>query len=630
MGKTIARRKKSTPLSRIAPVDGLRAVAVLGVLWAHIWSWCHSPKLEIPLFGHYVLDVQRWFSTVGTGVDLFFVISGFCMGILALKDSTRSKLALYPQFMIKRFWRLAPAFFAAAVVYALSQANDVSHTSLLYSFLAHLFFLHAVVPVRELGVHFWSIGTEWQFYLCFPFLAALPRKQTRWVVLAVLAAVSLYHRQWLYAQTPYVQTYWAAQLPARVVEFAWGIVIAQFFHDRLKLPVLLRGAHGFILASLVVLMGRVVMTSEAFSLGGGYGNWVRAFGEPILTLGCGLMLWNVISSESFFSRILSSRPATQVGRWSYSIYLWHWIIAGICLDFLARFGMPDFAHQHTTFFMTLMFLLPISAFSFHWLERPFLKGNPFKTSKTKGPEQFWKWVAGASFGINLLLIAAITCHLVLRPRLNFVLTNVLKKFVSVKSDQSPALAPELCGKSGHLASATAQHTVFVGDSIVAEADLPRLFPELLTLNHGVTSDWTDCVLYRLGRSISPAPRALALMVGVNDLNEGRTPEAIASNIGRILATAKAQAPNTRLFLISMLPTDNERSRQHIDSLTIAKTNLLLRGLAPRFGAKYIDSFAVLAGPDRRITAENSKDGLHLAPAGYDAWAKALRPYLTQK
>ena len=60
--------------NRIAPVDGLRAIAALGVLWAHVWAFTGNPQLPLARIGPVVLDANRAFAIVGTGVDLFFVI----------------------------------------------------------------------------------------------------------------------------------------------------------------------------------------------------------------------------------------------------------------------------------------------------------------------------------------------------------------------------------------------------------------------------------------------------------------------------------------------------------------------------------------------------------------------------
>lgn len=78
---------------RINAIDGLRTIAVLGVLWAHLWAFMNAPSLMLA-----GIDVARLLSFGGTGVDLFFVISGFCMFLmhhLKSKKLTRTYLFGY-------------------------------------------------------------------------------------------------------------------------------------------------------------------------------------------------------------------------------------------------------------------------------------------------------------------------------------------------------------------------------------------------------------------------------------------------------------------------------------------------------------------------------------------------------
>src|SRR5262245_49813726 len=98
---------------RIAPVDGLRALAVLGVLWWHVWMFSGNPSLSVGRVGAVNLDVNRAVSAIGTGVDLFFVISGFCMYLMYAKSQSVFSAQRYAAFIKRRWWRIAPAFYAA-------------------------------------------------------------------------------------------------------------------------------------------------------------------------------------------------------------------------------------------------------------------------------------------------------------------------------------------------------------------------------------------------------------------------------------------------------------------------------------------------------------------------------------
>ena len=156
------------PSKRIAPVDGLRAVAVLGVIWAHVWAFCGTPKLSIGHWGSFSLDVQRVIAPVGTGVDLFFVISGFCMYLMYFRKQTEWSRGGYGTFIKRRWLRLAPGFYTASAVCALAPCL-IGLPFKWPALLTHLIFAHTLIPgAGYLAAPFWSLATEWHFYLILP------------------------------------------------------------------------------------------------------------------------------------------------------------------------------------------------------------------------------------------------------------------------------------------------------------------------------------------------------------------------------------------------------------------------------------------------------------------------------
>ncbi|HEY9302611.1 MAG TPA: acyltransferase family protein [Phormidium sp.] len=103
--------------NRIAPVDGLRAVAVFGVIWAHVWAFGSGiPVWSLGKIGSINLDLNRAISVIGTGVDLFFVISGFCMYLMYAQKQTKFAWNTYATFLKKRWLRIAPNYYVAALV----------------------------------------------------------------------------------------------------------------------------------------------------------------------------------------------------------------------------------------------------------------------------------------------------------------------------------------------------------------------------------------------------------------------------------------------------------------------------------------------------------------------------------
>ncbi len=167
--------------ARIAPLDGLRAVAVLGVLYAHIWSF----SLGRPTLVVARVDLNRALSLFGTGVDLFFVISGFCMYLMYGSRQQAFEWPAYKRLLVNRFWRIAPAFYVAAIVSAGFVAAR-GHPFPSGDLLAHLTFTFQLLPgYGKLAASFWSLGTEWHFYLLLPFVVHLAHRFGFWRALGV-------------------------------------------------------------------------------------------------------------------------------------------------------------------------------------------------------------------------------------------------------------------------------------------------------------------------------------------------------------------------------------------------------------------------------------------------------------
>jgi peptidoglycan/LPS O-acetylase OafA/YrhL len=95
-----------------------------------------------------------------------------------------------------------------------------------------------------------------------------------------------------------------------------------------------------------------------------------------MTAGYALILWNVVSSGSWFRDVLSRPVFTVVGRWSYSLYLWHWWpTAWISGELAQRLGSGPLV-QHVSLVLCLALLLPFSWLSYRLLEQPYFQERP--------------------------------------------------------------------------------------------------------------------------------------------------------------------------------------------------------------------------------------------------------------
>ena len=289
-------------------IDGLRAIAVLAVVLYHF---------DVPgLSGGFI------------GVDVFFVISGFLIGGLLWAEVTETGRVALSRFYLRRFRRLAPAFFvmillvsvAAWVWFLPFELREFGK-----SLVAATVYLSNVQFFREAGyfdigadekllLHTWSLAVEEQFYVFLPiFMLLLARIRSMLVpLLAGMTAVSLIACIWL---TPSNPTATFFLFPFRAWELLTGVLLAiwgQSKHSRWAFHPMLSWV------GLALILWGVVMIKAGTSFPG----WQ----VMIPVLGTLLLLANGLN-ENPVNNVLRSAPMVFVGLISYSLYLWHWPVA---------------------------------------------------------------------------------------------------------------------------------------------------------------------------------------------------------------------------------------------------------------------------------------------------------------
>jgi lysophospholipase L1-like esterase len=169
--------------------------------------------------------------------------------------------------------------------------------------------------------------------------------------------------------------------------------------------------------------------------------------------------------------------------------------------------------------------------------------------------------------------------------------------------------------------AAPHHVVLLGDSLTEFGPWGELLPGLDVLNRGIAGDTVAGVTRRLGPALAGPPRAIALLVGINDLLAGRPPEAVAADLGSLVQAIRHRAPATPLLVQSLAPIRPEVVGAHHQA-SIDLVNQALAPLVAATGARWVDLRPALAEPDSL-----SADGLHLSAAGYVRWAAVLADQL---
>ena len=160
-------------------LDGLRGVAVLGVVMFHVGSFASLPDHR-----HWSRPAAAIIWTGQWGVQLFFVLSGYLLARPWFVAELRGRVAPSTRkFYLRRFTRIAPGYYVSMVVVillftpaGLIRSQSLQGTRGLYNLGAHVLFLHHMLPITSTDFNgtngvYWTLTTEMTFYLVLPFAA---------------------------------------------------------------------------------------------------------------------------------------------------------------------------------------------------------------------------------------------------------------------------------------------------------------------------------------------------------------------------------------------------------------------------------------------------------------------------
>lgn len=307
-------------------IQGLRAFAVLLVIAAHA---------KVSGFeGGFI------------GVDVFFVISGYLITGLLIKELSSNGQIRFLRFYARRLKRLLPtlalviitsAFFAYCLLPEPEQLAQATSAAAAIFWVSNIYFTFqnldyfGTQAAQNIYLHTWSLGVEEQFYLVWPLLLALvfwsTTKKAKYKIaltttLVVVAIISLFACIW---QTSYDARLAFYLTPFRAWQFCVGGLVFLFserFSSLFKraLPII------SLLGLLLIIAGALIVQS-ATPYPGTYALMPTAGAALLIIAGGG-------GSKGFATKIMENKIAQGMGNISYSWYLWHWpvfILGGLLL-----------------------------------------------------------------------------------------------------------------------------------------------------------------------------------------------------------------------------------------------------------------------------------------------------------
>lgn len=356
-------------------IEGLRGVAILLVLLFHA---------SIPGFN------GGFF-----GVDMFYVISGYLITGLLIRERAETGTISLRTFYARRIRRLLPmatlvlfstlvaSYFLAPRLLMPSIAFDIAAASL---FLSNMNFAHHATDyfassAPSPALHFWSLSVEEQYYMLWPVLALLFTRTAKSISLRIffslllLGSFSFWFALWLLNKN---QSWAFFSLPSRAWELALGGLIASssVWLDKIPNRVLL--FMQWIASATIIYALITLRQSDPFPV------WPALI--PTLATAMFLIAGKRSTSiarsfKDLPKRFLETPLMRYLGKISYSLYLWHWPLF-IIASYHYRDGIP-----FSTRVLLIYIALGLSILSFHFVEDPLRHGyllgkNPIKNIAT--------------------------------------------------------------------------------------------------------------------------------------------------------------------------------------------------------------------------------------------------------
>ena len=317
-------------------MDGLRGLAILLVLWHHL------VEAYLPVGPATWLGWLRAGTTLSwTGVDLFFVLSGYFIGGILIdhRDSPR----LTKTFYVRRAARILPLYYFTLATYLIvAAAGFAGPTPAFPAWVYALFLTNLTIAWGNfwgspLFSPLWSIAVEEQFYLAAPWVVRWMRPARLPVLLAALVGLAWLLRTGLYYFNPENHGALHALMPMRMDTFALGGLLAWATRTGAAQGLTQRLAKTWPVWTALGALVFFLLTVCAYL----YIDAVNAyFGYTLIALGYAFLLLLLVRVRLPWLVSLFSFPTlVLLGRYSYFIYLWHMLIGWGIIRYL---GGADF------------------------------------------------------------------------------------------------------------------------------------------------------------------------------------------------------------------------------------------------------------------------------------------------
>lgn len=362
--------RASSSLSYIPGLDGIRAIAVIAVMFRHYTS----PFTPVLNDAGWVWKAYATVANLGwVGVDIFFVLSGYLIAKMLINNPIQSFEA-YLKFVNRRVWRLIPAYLACLLVFSVIALMFVPNSKVLNNSLSlwtmtsniQSAFVHrtALMDGHFNLVHFWSLAVEWHFYLLMPVLLWVFRYMGLTALLLIILAIAT---RYLFQKLQLSDNALYSFTLCRIDALAMGCLLATIapkVSKKYSTMYLLIGA---------VIFSFVMLTISQASMPYKKLPWMQLYGYSLIAISVALMMLGIIKADTKNVLIqLLERPFMLItGRASYSLYIWHLVF----FPFIANIALNYFGTTLEAFIFSCLMAFALAIFmgglSYRFIESRF-------------------------------------------------------------------------------------------------------------------------------------------------------------------------------------------------------------------------------------------------------------------
>jgi peptidoglycan/LPS O-acetylase OafA/YrhL len=342
---------------RIPSLDGLRGIAIAMVLLQHVWH-------TLPEF---LAPVGFFLGNGSLGVSVFFLLSGFLIYSLSVREYEKTQGFNWKQFYIRRILRIFPCFyFYIVVVLILAHFGWIAVTDRTI-FAAATFTLnyHHLWDPWPVGLnypvigHYWTLALEEQFYLLWPLLMLLFVRRHLLGILAAFIVIAPAIRVTCYFLTPGSREHIGMMFHTAFDSIAAGVLLGELLRRPQMRVKLQRWVTNRWILGGAILYPTIVSPLLGVQFAGAY---LITVGKSLDIICIALVVTAAVSQPgTLLFRFLNWSPLAYLGVLSYSLYVWNNLFLNAETKWMVNL-----------FPINILCVIGMGLFSYYLIERPFL------------------------------------------------------------------------------------------------------------------------------------------------------------------------------------------------------------------------------------------------------------------